>query len=193
MTKQNANKFVWALCMGAALLFSACSSISSSARNGFPTRTSDVGGDCMDFTPLFGSDESNGWGYFFGDIVAMEPLLEGVRYNVNFAHEDDRIGDGHFECSDYGHAALQVTFSNVQASWDDSLVELTVASRANELLDLDTTPVIDPKTHTLAWRTTEGTKATFPGPGVRLGMIDIPDTSLGRATGSLQSSPDRVA
>lgn len=162
------NRSTWFLALGTALVLNACSaSVTDSARNGFPGKAGGPLVDCDEVLPVFSPDTLVGAGYFFGDIVKMEPILDGVRQNT---HQTGVYLSDTYACSDYGLAALRMTFNNVQASWDSGLRELEVLVRAEGLSSLDTSPVIDPKTHDLMWATREGTRAMFPGRGTRLGM-----------------------
>ena len=154
--------------LGAALVLSGCGdSMSNSARNGFPGKTGGPIVDCDTVGWILPEDSFDGRGYFFGDIVSMEPVLDGVRQNT---HARDVYLSDTYECSDYGLAALRMTFKNVQASWDSELRELEVLVDSESLSALDTHPVIDPQTHKLVWGTREGSSATFPGKGTRIGI-----------------------
>lgn len=154
--------------LSTALLLSGCGdSISNSARNGFPGMRGGPLGDCDTVEWIIPKESFEGRGYFFGDIVSMEPVLDGVRQNTHTP--DVYLGDT-YECSDYGLAALRMTFKNVQASWDHELRDLVVLVDSLSLSFLDTHPVIDPQTHKLLWGTRDGSRATFPGKGTRIGI-----------------------
>lgn len=151
------------------LSLTACGdSISQTARNGFPG--TDQGGDifdCSDIRRTFEGTQAGGSGYFFGEIVSVEPILDGVRLNTS--QRNTYLDETTYSCSDYGLAALRMTFTNVEASWDESLDTLEVLFRAESFLDLNTSPQIDPRTHELVWSTDGNTRARFPGKGTRLG------------------------
>lgn len=162
------NRSTWFLALGTALVFPACgASVTDKARDGFPNGPDSSSVLCAEVSDVFPADALNGQGYFFGDIVGMEPILDRVRQNT---HQTGVYLSETYACSDYGLAALRMTFTNVQASWDSELRDLEVLVRAEDLARLDTSPVIDPKTHGLMWATREGTRATFPGKGTRVGM-----------------------